>query len=93
MSLSFMAQQQETSLPCIPEGTAVSCASMSVWKPFPQASSWHEATRHQLLENGGPAVSFGILESKKWSRAVDSWFLPCLPALDPSREVAHREGP
>lgn len=30
MSLSFMAQQQETSLPCIPEGTAMSWALMSV---------------------------------------------------------------
>lgn len=91
MSLSFMAQQQETNLPCIPEGTAVSCASMSVWELLPP--SWHEAAGQQLLQDWGPAVSFGVLESKKWSRAVDSWFFPCFPALDPSREVAHREGP
>lgn len=85
-----MTQQQETSLPYIPEGTAVSCVSVSVWKPLPQ--SWHQATRHQLLEDWRPAVSFGVLESKKCSRAVDSWFLPCFPALDHSREVAYREG-
>lgn len=91
-SLSFMAQQQETNLPCIPEDTAVSCASMSVWEPLPP--SWHGARRQQRLRDWGPAVSFGSWRARGGAElSVPGSFHASFPALDPSREVAHREGP